>query len=190
MCSQPRASSDGQFHRPIANMKRTAVIAGIAVLLGLSILFMLPPKPDPQAARFVAGTDKPVGPFRTIHYDWGAPVPFAQGKVWIWAISSATNRHFFLYDLDTRLVVGELLNAGPVFCNRDQTKVLCEGHDSLETSLKQKVMGYIEKVSGGKIRLPKINRAETFWVLDMRDNSVRRLGELSQFPGTGSTWRP
>jgi hypothetical protein len=24
----------------------------------------------------------------------------------------------------------------------------------------------------------------------MRDNSVRRLGELAQFPGTGSTWRP
>jgi hypothetical protein len=171
-------------------MKRTGIIAGIALLLGLAILFTLAPKPDSVAPRFVPGHARSVSPATTIHYDWAAPVPFAEGKVWIWAISSATNRHFFLYDLDTRLVVGELFNAGPVFCNRGQTKVLCEGHDSLGTSLKQKVMGYIEKVSGGKIRLPKINRAETFWVLDLRDNSVRRVGELAQFPGTGSTWRP
>jgi hypothetical protein len=171
-------------------MKRAAIIAGIALVLGLAILFKLPPKPDPNAPRFVPGQVRSVPASATILYDWGAPVPFAQGKVWIWAISSATNRHFFLYDLDTRQIAGELLNAGPVFCNRDQTKLLCEGHDSLETSVKQKVMAYIERLSGGKIRLPKINRAETFWVLDMRDNSVRRLGELAQFPGTGSTWRP
>src|SRR5712672_3373573 len=91
------------------------ILAPIALLLGFVILFTLSAKPDPQAPRFVPGQVRPVGPFRTIYYDWAAPVPFAAGKVWIWGISSATNRHCFLYDLETRLIVGELLNAGPVF---------------------------------------------------------------------------
>ena len=171
-------------------MKRTAIIAGIALLLTLSILVTLPQKPDPQAPRFVPGQVQLVGPFPTIHYDWAAAVPFAGGKVWIWAISGATNRHCFLYDLDTRLVVGELFNAGPVFCNKDQNKALCHGRASLVTSVKQRVIAFIKKGSFGKIQPPKVNTAESFWVLDLRDNSVRRVGELSQIPGTGSTWRP
>src|SRR5579864_1048821 len=110
-------------------MKRTGIIAGITLLLlfGLATLLTLRPKPDPQAPRFVPGQVRSVSPSATILYDWGGLVPFAGGKVWIWAISSATNRHFYLYDLKTRLVAGELLNAGPVFCNGDQTKLLCEG---------------------------------------------------------------
>jgi hypothetical protein len=170
-------------------MKRTVIIAGIALLLGLSILVTLLQKPDPQAPRFVPGQVQPTG-LTTIDYDCGALVPFAGGKVWIWAISSATNRHCFLYDLDARLVVGELFNAGPVFCNPDQTKLLCEGHGSLVTSVKEKVVAFIKKGSLGKIQLPNVNNAETFWVLDLRDNSVRRVGALSQIPGTGSMWRP
>jgi hypothetical protein len=170
-------------------MKRTATIAGTALLFGLLILVTLPRKPDPQAPRFVPGQVQPIG-LTSIHYNYSAPIPFAGGKVWIWASSNATNRHCFLYDLDTRLIVGELFNAGPVFCNHDQTKLLCEGHGSLVTSVKEKVIAFIQKGSLGKIPLQKVNNAETFWVLDLRDNSVRRVGALSQIPGTGSTWRP
>jgi len=80
-------------------MKRVAIIAGIALLISLSILFTRPPKPDPQAPRFVPGQLQSVGPFTTIHYDWGAPIPFAGGKVWMWGLSG-TNRHCFLYELE------------------------------------------------------------------------------------------
>jgi len=106
------------------------------------------------------------------------------------AVSSGTNRHCFLYDLDQRRVVGELFNAGPIFCNHDQTKLLCQGRDSFPTSIKQKLIAFIQRLPLARIRFQKINRQETFWVLDLRDNSVRRVGELSQIPGTGSSWRP
>jgi len=58
------------------------------------------------------------------------------------------------------------------------------------TSIKQKLIAFIQRLPLARIRFQKINRQETFWVLDLRDNSVRRVGELSQIPGTGSSWRP
>jgi hypothetical protein len=171
-------------------MKRLVVLAGIGLVIGLLIVAASSRKPDPFAPKFVPGTALPSGAFPTIHYDWAGAVPFAGGKVWIWAMASPTNRHCFLYDLESRQVVGELFNAGPVFCNRDQTKLLCYGPDALITSVKQKVSAFIKTGFLGKLLLPKVNRPETFWVLDLRDNSVRRGGELSQIPGTGSSWRP
>jgi hypothetical protein len=171
-------------------MKRTAILAGVGLVIALLILVASSGKPDPLAPRFVPGQVLPAGPFPIIHYDWASAVPFAGGKVWIWAMASPTNRHCFLYDLETRQVVGELFNAGPVFCNRDQTKLLCYGPDALITSVKQKVSAFIKKGFLGKLPLPQVNRPETFWVLDLRDNAVRRGGELSQIPGTGSSWRP
>jgi len=169
-------------------MKRIGIIAGIALLIGLGILFTRPPKRDPEAPRFVPGRLQTVDPFTIIHYDWGALVPFAGGKVWMWGLSR-TNTHCFLYDLATHSVVGELFNAGPVFCNQDQTKLLCGGRSSLFISVKQKVVDFIKKTLGNS-QLPHINDTETFWILDLRDNSVRRVGKLTQIPGTGSSWRP
>lgn len=171
-------------------LKRIAVFAAvISLLFGLAVLIGPSRKIDPEAPRFVPGQVRPVGPFTSNHYGWAELVPFAGGRVWLWTTSSRTNRHCFLYDLDKRLVVGELFNAGPIFCNGDGTKLLCEGHASLETSLKQKLIALNDKIFRGKGPLAKVNRADTYWVIDLRDNSVRRLGELSQFPGTGSTWR-
>jgi len=93
------------------------------LVIGLLILVASSGKPDPLAPKFVPGQVLPAVPFPTIHYDWAGAVPFAGGKVWIWAMASPTNRHCFLYDLDSRQVVGELFNAGPVFCSGDQTKL-------------------------------------------------------------------
>jgi hypothetical protein len=169
------------------DMKRIAVLAAaISLVLGLAVLIGPSRKIDPEAPRFVPGQVSPVGPFTSNHYGWAELVPFASGKVWLWTTSNRTNHHCFLYDLDKRLVVGELFNAGPIFCNDNGTKLLCEGHASLETSLKQKLIALSDKNFRGKGPLAKVNRADTYWVLDLRDNSVRRLGELSQFPGTGS----
>ena len=171
-------------------MKRIAVFAAvISLLFGLAVLIGPSRKIDPEAPRFVPGQLRPVGPFTSSHYGWGELVPFAGGKVWLWTTSNRTNHRCFLYDLDKHIVVGELFNAGPIFCNGDGTKLLCEGHASLETSFKQKLVALSEKIFRGKGPLAKVNRADTYWVLDLRDKSVRRLGELSQFPGTGSTWR-
>jgi hypothetical protein len=104
-------------------------------------------------------------------------------------IAARTNSHSYLYDLDHRVVVGELVNAGmPVLWTRDGAKILCLGHDSLGTSFKHRALTAASKLLGGK--LPPVNRTETFWVLDIRDNSATRLGAVSQIPGTGSRWHP
>jgi hypothetical protein len=52
-----------------------------------------------------------------------------------------------------------------------------------------RIAGWIQKIWLGKTRL-RANRAEAFWILDLRDNSAKRMGEFSQLPGAGSTWKP
>ena len=106
------------------------------VLLILLICF---PKPDPQAPRFVFGQPKTIGPFKMVHYYWGDIDPFHGGKVWMWTTSPPTN-HVFLYNLDTRKILGELFNADPAFLNHDETKLLCGSHGSLSTSIKQRIV--------------------------------------------------
>src|SRR5204863_7894415 len=136
------------------SMKRAAIITRIVLLVGLAMLLTRPPRTHPQAPKFVRGPFQSAGPFTSIHYDWGARVPFAGGKVWMWGLSG-TNRHCLFYDLDTGSVLGELFNGGPVFCSQDQTKLLCEGRGSLATSARQKVIGLTRKILG-KTQLPQI----------------------------------
>ncbi len=104
--------------------------------------------------------------------------------------ASATNSHTYLYDLERRVILGELFNAGvPELCRRDGSRLLCQGHDSPATTLKRRMIEFFRKVLGGKA-LPAANRTETFWILDVQSNSAVRVGVLSQLPGTGSRWHP
>jgi hypothetical protein len=109
--------------------------------------------------------------------------------MWIWTAFSATNWHQYLYDLNSREVSGELLNGNAIFFNQDHSKLFCGGRESLTTSFKERMVGWIEKIWPGKTPL-KANRGEAFWILDLRDNSSRRIGEFSQLSGAGSTWKP
>src|ERR1017187_6258107 len=94
-------------------MKRFRIIIAVSLFLAaVVILLLLPSKPDPKSLRFVAGRPS-----------WISPIPFADGKVWIWTASSATNAHHYLYDLNSREVSGELLNGGPIFFNQDHSKL-------------------------------------------------------------------
>src|SRR5437016_7203990 len=107
-------------------MKRIAILLSSGfVLIALIVLVASSPTASPKVPRFVPTRSQPIGSYVRMDYDWAGAVPFQGGKVWIWAIVSATNRHCFLYDLNDRMVVGELLNAGPVFFNHDQTTLLC-----------------------------------------------------------------
>src|SRR5260370_29385616 len=108
-------------------MNRTKIILPIALLLLLAVALLRPPKADPHAPKFVPATSQPTGPFRREDYNWNTDIPFQGGKMWIWTILNRTNRHSFLYDLDNRIVLGELFNAGVAFANQDQTRLLCEG---------------------------------------------------------------
>ena len=117
--------------------------------------------------------------------------PFEGGTMWV-STSSGTNAwHCFLYDIDQRQILGELLRGQPVFMNRDQSRLLCSRRGAPERPFRQKIAWFMQRISGGRIRLGGINEdSEVFWVLDLQRNVATRIGDLSQFRGGGSTFRP
>jgi len=171
------------------DMKRIMIIAiPVLLILGLAVWIAAYPGENPLAPRFIPGAPATLPAYTWDHYDWSADIPVFNQKVWMW-IAARTNSHSYLYDLDRRVVVGELVNAGmPVLWTQDGSKILCLGHDSLGTSFKHRALTATSKLLGGK--LPPPNRTESFWVLDIRDNSATRLAAVSQIPGTGSRWHP
>ncbi len=171
-------------------MKRLRIIWPVVLLLTLLVIALTRlPRTDPIAPSYVVARSQPVGPFGSEDYDWDGAIPFHDGKVWIFTGLSRTNRHEFLYDLDQRAVLGELFNGGAVFGNQDQTKFLCEGVAAPLTTFKQGVIAFLDRMSLGRLHFPT-NMVETFWILDVRNNSARRIGGLSQVPGSGSRWIP
>src|SRR6266545_7618918 len=100
---------------------RLIVLVGACFVLLVAILSGLHAR-DQHAPRFVPVQTQPTGPYSRMDYGWGDFAPVRDGKVRIWAVSGTTNLHiqFFLYDLTNRRVIGELLNANPVFENGDQ----------------------------------------------------------------------
>lgn len=165
-------------------MKRTKIILPIALLLLLAVSLLRPPKKaDPNAPKLVPATSQPTGSFLMERY-LGADSPGQNGKVWILAASTRTNFHYLLYDLDKRIMLGELFKAAPVFANQDQTRLLCYGYP---VSFKDRVAGLLNKISMGRIA---IKTAETYWILDLRNNAAVRVGELSHSHGMGSQWQP
>jgi hypothetical protein len=160
----------------------------ILLLVGI-LIFTLVNQPAPNAPKYVALNTPPSGQFKIANFDWSADAPFQDGKVWIFSILSRTNFREFLFDIEKRKVVGELLNGGAVFGNRDRTKLLCEGRTGLDGSLKSGLVTLLSKISLGRIQIPT-NRTESYWILDLRNNSARRVGGLSQAPGAGSRWHP
>jgi hypothetical protein len=171
-------------------MKRTRIIGVVLLLFALGFLVIIySSRTDPSAPRYVTLQNQPAGPFGSAHYNWSGPAPFFDSKVWIFTALNSTNSHEFLFDLGKRKVLGELFNGGPVFFNQEHTKLLCQGHASLETSIKEKLSGLLSRLSLRRINIIT-NRTEAYWILDLRNNSARRVGGLSQWPGTGSTWIP
>ncbi len=171
-------------------MKRVKIILPVllVILVGFPVMILLS-RPDPDAPRYVGVQTQPDGPFGSVHYDYSRAAPFVDGKVWIFCVVGPTNVHDYLFDLQKRKVLGELFNAGVELSNRERTKLLCGGHGSLETSITGRLSALLSKLSFGRIQI-NTNRVDAYWILDLRNNSARRIGALSQWPGTGSTWRP
>jgi hypothetical protein len=173
-------------------MKRMRVILAVVVclvLLGVMLTGLV--GNDPRAPRFVPIQTQPSGPFRAMHYDWNYVAPVRDGKVWFWTVPMTTNeptRHF-LYEFKSHRVVGELLNASPIFANSEQTKLLCDGY-SASASMKWKLIRWLEKSSFGKGLSRKLNYDEAFWLLDLKNNSAVRVGKVYQGVGLGSSFIP
>jgi len=176
-------------------LKRIGIISAVLLVpIFLVLLITVVSSPSPNAPKFVPVHSQPNGPYTRMYYDWPGVVPVRDKKVWIWTMagSNRTNLHIqhFLYDLDRRLVIGELLHANPVFSDRDQTRLLCEGYGSLANSFRAKALLWFKKFPFGKTLVQRMNYDQSFWVLDLKDNSAVRIGQFSQFGGTGSSFIP
>lgn len=176
-------------------MKRLFIALGMVLFLLLALLILTHRDgTDANAPRYHTIQTQPPGPFTSENYGWGDGVPIRDGRFWLWTVYRRTNSPLhisdYYYDLNEHRVIGELLNGSPIFANQDQTKLLCEGYGPPQYSLKQRLGMMVSRFSGGRLTLFPSNRVEAFWVLDLRSNSAVRLGQLSQYPGTGSRWSP
>ncbi len=156
------------------------------IVLGVALLQPAPTN-SPKAPRFVPGKTQPVGDYKTSHYNWIDRRPFIDDKVWIFGMRNGTNDYHCLYDLQERAILGELHNGWMELVNGDGTKILAMGSGSSATNLKEKLLELLERISGGRIK-PNINRTESFWVVNLKDNSAKRVGSVSQHAGSGSRW--
>jgi len=173
-------------------MKRIVIGLIVFFLLILALVFLA--RPPDISPRYVAVQTQPAGPFAREENNWLGPIPFRDGKMWMWAVTPKTNGVRgkvlqLMYDLDRQKVVGQLINGGPIFANQDQTRLLCEGDSSTHVPLKLRLVELAFRLTRGKIP-PPANYVEGFWVLDLRDNSTKWIGSFSQFSGTGSIWHP
>jgi hypothetical protein len=166
-------------------LRRTYILlAGIPVLI-FGLILLLPGSGPVRSPRYVPGAPASVPPYKWNHYGWDADVPFPDGKMWLW--TAGTNAHFYLFELNRQVILGELLNGGsPALWRRDSSRVLCLGPDSPGASLKRNLAVLINRLFG-KGRLNP-NRGETFWILDLAANTATRAGSVEQYPGAGSGW--
>ncbi|SPE61005.1 exported hypothetical protein [Verrucomicrobia bacterium] len=168
------------------NRVRLLAFIGFIVLAGL-ILTARPWGTDPHAPRFVPKAPASLPAYAWDDYSWGADVPFEGGKLWVWT-ALGTNWHAYLFDLERREVMGQLLNSGvPELVSRDGSRLLCRGYDSPAMSIRRELIDFLRKIFGAKT-LAGVNRIETFWILDRSNNRATRVGAVSQFPGAGSGW--
>jgi len=165
------------------------VPVALCLFIVIFLLARLSPK-DSTPPSFVRTTAPPTNAFQSVHYSWSDMAPFQNGKIWLWTISTSTNpsTRGYLYDLEERKVLGQLTNGWAVFSNGDQSRLLCAQVQSKDTAL-QTIGRWLERILNKKFSF-KPGQVETFWVLDLRDNSAKRIGEVSQLPARGSTWRP
>lgn len=173
-------------------MKQLRIVIPIVLCLVLLVIIVTGVfGSDPHAPRFVPVQSQPTGPYSRMDYGWGEFAPVRDGKMWFWAVPVGTNsrNQSFLYDLNNRRVVGELLNVSPIFANRDQTKLLCEGYGFV-AGLKWDIIKWARKFPFGKALGQRLNYDEVFWVLNLTNNTAVRIGKVSQFSGAGSYFVP
>ena len=128
-------------------MKRIGIITVLVLMIALGLALLLPsPTVSRNAPRYVAGRAQPVGNYTATHYDWIDRRPFVDDKVWIWGRRNATNSNHCLYDLQERMILGELHNGGVELVNGDGTKLLIAGFGSQVANLKEKLLDLLERI--------------------------------------------
>jgi hypothetical protein len=109
----------------------------------------------------------------------------------MWVSVVSTNRlvRTFLLDIESDSILGELAHAGPIFLNSEQTKLLC-GQAKLATT--NALWRSLKDLPARIFNHPShaFEDTETFWVIDLKQNSVTRLGRAYQSRSGGSSFLP
>ena len=172
-------------------MKRFRTLSGL-LFAALAVLLISRLLSDPTAPRFHrAHHGAAAEPYSYLSYEFLSPSPFEGGKTWIATTLGTNADRYVLYDIEKMKVLGELRNGAPVFMNRDQTRLLCVQRHSGTKTFPQRVCALLERVSFGKIRLPRSgDDVETFWVVDLTKGGATPLGSTTQLKGAGSSFSP
>src|SRR5262245_25933296 len=111
-------------------MKRTYLLVGLGFIVVILLAFLLGRGVDSKVPRFVPGAPASFPAFKVDYYEWLGDAPFDDGKLWLWTLGVTKSRQY-LYDLDRRIILGELFNAAiPELRTRGNTRLLCQGLDS------------------------------------------------------------
>jgi hypothetical protein len=172
-------------------MKRRRVIAILITVfvLALAIFLVTSVVSDPTAPRFNRAKGNIIpGNYSSLDYEFLSQSPFEGGKMWVRTFRT-NSAHVFLLDIENDSILGELVNADPVFFNRNQTRVLCNQRTRATTNpLWRSVKIWLARVRNG--RSHAFDDSETFWLVDLKRNSAKRLGRVYQGPGAGSSFWP
>jgi hypothetical protein len=169
-------------------MKRRLLRILVVLAFIALTLFIFRARRDSQAPHFVAGAPASIPPFagERPNYD----DLFENDRIWIWTWTDVNIRPplLYWYDLRQDKVVGQLFNADiPSLCSRDGSRLLVMGSDSPESFRPGWLAPLLRAFN---IRLPPPRRTETFWIIDTSQNSVKRVGSLSQYSHSSSSWHP
>ncbi len=94
-------------------MTRRQVYSVTAQLLGALVLaVLLTSGKGRKPPRYVEGAPASLAPFTVDYYDFLDDNPFEGGRLWMWT-AAGTNFHNYLYDLEHRSIMGELIGGSP-----------------------------------------------------------------------------
>ena len=172
-------------------MKKFAIAVLLLISLSLAgFLGWLGSRPGPGAPQFqpTQGTPR-IGHYKNIQYEFLSPSPFEGGKMWVSVFGGTNAHHCFLYDIERQAILGELINASPVFMSHDQSKVLCIQYSPSARSLRAWLAALFQRILHPRTptRLPP-DDIETLCVLDLKRNSLTRIGTASGLRNT--TFQP
>ena len=169
-------------------MKLTAYLSVLVILIVLAIsLFFGLTTPHPNTPQFKQAAQTPAA-LTYISYDFLNRRPFEGGKMWIHTASGGAKGQVFIYDIENRHVLGEVTNCWPAMLFGEPLKLLCyQPTPAAPSGLKQRLLNFVVRISRGRIKLPPAMAAQTYWLLDLKNNAARRLGDI---PGTPNSLIP
>jgi hypothetical protein len=174
-------------------MRLAAIIAVFAILLVFAVsLFVGLTASYQNAPRFEqVRTPSTVS---AVSYDFLSSRPFEAGMMNVTASTGATNGGVFIYDIDHRRVLGLLSNGSPVMLFGRPLQVVCcqPAPVVAPINFRERWLNLLARISRGRIQAPARESGQTYWTLNLANNTARllrsRRRNQSRIDVTVPTW--